>query len=90
MTRTPRESSGHTIFIPRPHQLAARDAILAARHEDRPGFLLGDLTGLGKSLSVWAALAAMPEEEILIICPKGGMPQWRRTIALSGLPPRRR
>src|SRR3954468_5807121 len=55
----PRESGG-MIFIPRPHQLAARDAILAARREGRPGFLLGDLTGLGKTLSVWAALAAMP------------------------------
>ena len=70
-TRMPRET-GQTILIPRPHQLAARDAILAARRERRPGFLLGDLTGLGKTLSVWAALAAMPEDEILIVCPKGG------------------
>jgi hypothetical protein len=76
------------LFIPRAHQIAARDAILAAREAGRPGFLLGDLTGLGKTLSVWAALAAMPEKEILIVCPKGGMPQWRRTIALSGLPPK--
>jgi superfamily II DNA or RNA helicase len=84
----PRES-GRMIFIPRPHQLAARDAILAARREGRPGFLLGDLTGLGKTLSVWAALAAMPEDDILVVCPKGGMPQWRRTMALSGLSPKR-
>ena len=84
----PRES-GRMIFIPRPHQLAARDAILAARREGRPGFLLGDLTGLGKTLSVWAALAAMPEDDILVVCPKGGMPQWRRTMALSGLSPKK-
>jgi superfamily II DNA or RNA helicase len=71
MMGMPRES-GRTMLIPRPHQLAARDAILAARRECRPGFLLGDLTGLGKTLSVWAALAAMPEDEILIVCPKGG------------------
>src|SRR3954453_11726813 len=32
---------GRTTFVPRPHQLAARDAILAARREGRPGFLLG-------------------------------------------------
>src|SRR5215203_7469240 len=88
MKSMPHETS-RTTFIPRPHQLAARDAILAARHERRPGFLLGDLTGLGKTLSVWAALAVMPEDEILIACPKGGMPQWRRTIALSGLPPKK-
>src|SRR5215210_3034715 len=81
--------SGRIIFIPRPHQLAARDAILAAKREGRRGFLLGDLTGLGKTLSVWAALATMPEDEILIVCPKGGMPQWRRTMALSRLPPKR-
>ena len=57
------------LFIPRAHQIAARDAILAAREAGRPGFLLGDLTGLGKTLSVWTAVAAMPEKEILIVCP---------------------
>ena len=72
------------LFVPRPHQSAARDAILAARARGRPGFLLGDLTGLGKTLAVWLAIAAMPETEILIVCPKGAMPQWRRTILLSG------
>ena len=72
-------------LVPRPHQAAARDAIGAARREGRRGFLLGDLTGLGKTLSVWAALAAMAEREILVVCPKGAIPQWRRTIALSGL-----
>ena len=71
-------------FIPRPHQCVARDAIVQARTEGRPGFLLGDLTGLGKTLAVWLAIAAMPETEILIVCPKGAMPQWRRTILLSG------
>lgn len=70
-------------FVPRPHQLTARDAILAARAAGRSGFLLGDLTGLGKTLSAWAAVALMPEREVLVICPKGAIPQWRRTIALS-------
>ncbi len=77
------------LFVPRPHQREARDAILAARQAGRPGFLLGDLTGLGKTLSVWAALAAMPERDILIVCPKGGMPQWRRTMEHSGLAAKR-
>jgi len=71
-------------FVPRPHQLVARDAILSARARGRPGFLLGDLTGLGKTLSAWLAVAAMPEAEVLVICPKGAVPQWRRTIARSG------
>ena len=74
------------ILAPRPHQIAAQRAILAARASGRPGFLLGDMTGLGKTLSAWSALVAMPEPEVLIVCPKGAMPQWRRTIALSGLP----
>ncbi|HEV7438885.1 MAG TPA: SNF2-related protein, partial [Methylobacterium sp.] len=74
------------VLTPRPHQVAAQRAILAARAVGRPGFLLGDMTGLGKTLSAWSALAAMPETEVLIVCPKGAMPQWRRTIALSGLP----
>ncbi|WP_018262324.1 DEAD/DEAH box helicase family protein [Methylobacterium sp. WSM2598] len=74
------------LFVPRPHQREGRDAILAHRAAGRPGFLLGDMTGLGKTLTAWSALAAMPEREILIVCPKGGLPQWRRTIAGSGLP----
>ncbi|HEU4412146.1 MAG TPA: DEAD/DEAH box helicase [Polyangiaceae bacterium] len=72
-------------YVPRPHQIEARDAIVAARRAGRPGFLLGDLTGLGKTLSAWLALAAMPEPEVLVVCPKGAIPQWRRTIA--GSPP---
>ncbi len=72
------------MFVPRAHQILARDLILAARSAGRPGFLLGDLTGLGKTLSAWLAIAAMPEQDILIVCPKGGMPQWRRTMAHAG------
>ncbi|PPK12342.1 hypothetical protein CV015_16260, partial [Staphylococcus haemolyticus] len=75
-------------LVPRPHQRAAAAAILAARAAGRPGFLLGDLTGLGKTLSAWAALAAMPEDEVLVVCPKGAMPQWRRTIGRAGLAPK--
>lgn len=82
-------ASSPMTFIPHPHQLVARDAIMAARAKGAAGFLLGDLTGLGKTLSAWLALSAMPEEEILVICPKGAIPQWRRTIALSGLPAKR-
>jgi len=77
------------LFLPRPHQISARDAILKAREEGRPGFLLGDLTGLGKTLSAWLAVAAMPEAEVLVICPKGAIPQWRRTIARSGTAPKK-
>ncbi|MEX6508712.1 SNF2-related protein [Jiella sp. M17.18] len=71
------------VFLPRPHQIDACHAILSARRGGRPGFLLGDLTGLGKTLSAWTAVSAMPDPEVLIICPKGAIPQWRRTIAGS-------
>ena len=67
-------------MIARPHQVAASRAILAARAAGRPGFLLGDTTGLGKTLSVWGAVAAMPEREVLIVCPKGAMPCWARAL----------
>jgi hypothetical protein len=70
-------------LVPRPHQVEAQDAILAARRSGRPGFLLGDLTGLGKTLSSWLAISEMPDIDVLIICPKGAIPQWRRTIARS-------
>ena len=78
------------LFTPHAHQIVARDAILAARAAGKPGFLLGDLTGLGKTLSAWLAIAAMPEAEVLVICPKGAIPQWRRTIAHSGVGPDKR
>ncbi len=77
------------LMVPHDHQRVACAAILAARAGGAPGFLLGDLTGLGKTLSAWLALSAMPEDEILVICPKGAIPQWRRTMALSGLPAKR-
>src|SRR4051812_38607180 len=76
-------------FVARPHQELARDAILAARAAGQPGFLLGDLTGLGKTLSAWLAIAAMPETDVLVICPKGAIPQWRRTMARSGVAAKR-
>lgn len=79
-------ASSGTTLTPRPHQREATAAISAARAAGRPGFLLGDMTGLGKTLAVWCAVAAMPEREVLIVCPKGAIPQWRRTIALAGLP----
>ncbi len=80
--------SSAPLFVPRAHQLEARDAILAARDAGKPGFLLGDLTGLGKTLSAWLALASMPEQDVLVICPKGAIPQWRSTIARSGVKPK--
>jgi hypothetical protein len=71
------------IYQPRPDQQEAVERILKAHADKKPGFLLGDLTGLGKTLSVWTAITHLPYADVLIICPKGAMPQWRRTIARS-------
>ncbi|SHJ05310.1 SNF2 family N-terminal domain-containing protein [Aureimonas altamirensis DSM 21988] len=83
MSKAASSAANEPLFVPRPHQIEARDSILAARARGRPGFLLGDLTGLGKTLSAWSAICAMPDPEVLIICPKGAIPQWQRTIAGS-------
>ncbi|WP_448204273.1 DEAD/DEAH box helicase family protein [Azospirillum sp. sgz302134] len=83
------EPTPHAPFVPHDHQIEARDRILEHRRAGRPGFLLGDRTGLGKTLSVWLAIAAMPEEVVLVVCPKGALAHWRRTIARSGCPPKR-
>ena len=76
----PRESGG-MIFIPRPHQLAARDAILAARREGRPGFLLGDLTGLGKTFRCGQRSLQCPTTTSWSSAPKvgcrSGAERWR-------------
>jgi hypothetical protein len=73
-------------LVPHPHQMEVAQAILAARQAGKPGFLLGDETGMGKTLGCWLGVAQMPEQDVLIICPKGAIPQWRRTIRLSGMP----
>ena len=82
----PGSANAAALLVPRPHQHEAASAILASRADGRLGFLLGDMTGLGKTLAVWWAVASMPEREVLIVCPKGAIPQWRRTIALAGCP----
>jgi superfamily II DNA or RNA helicase len=69
----------------RPHQVSAVRAIAAARAAGRPGFLLADDVGLGKTLSAWAAILEMREaESVLIVCPLSVVPHWRRTIEAMG------
>ncbi len=69
----------------RPHQVSAVRAIVAARAAGRPGFLLADDVGLGKTLSTWAAILEMRDvESVLIVCPLSVVPHWRRTIEAMG------
>lgn len=69
----------------RPHQVEAVERILAARKAGRPGFLLADDVGLGKTITAWQAVLSMPEvERVLVVCPLAVIAHWRRTIERMG------
>jgi hypothetical protein len=75
-------SSGLT---PRPHQEEAVAVILAAHAAKRPGFLLADDVGLGKTISAWAAITKMRGvERVLIVAPLAVLAHWRGTLAAMG------
>ncbi|MEZ4399038.1 MAG: DEAD/DEAH box helicase [Kofleriaceae bacterium] len=69
----------------RPHQAEAVDAIAAAIRARRPGFLLADDVGLGKTITAWAAILRMPAAaSVLIVCPLAVIAHWRRTVLAMG------
>jgi len=69
----------------RAHQREAAAAIAGARTSRRPGFLLADDVGLGKTITAWQAILEMPEAtRILIVCPLAVIAHWRRTIEAMG------
>jgi hypothetical protein len=71
--------------VARPHQTAAVEAIVRAHAAGRPGFLLADDVGLGKTITAWQAIAALPKvETVLIVCPLAVIAHWRRTIEAMG------
>lgn len=76
-------------FTPRDHQVEASEKILEAYRSGWRGFLEADSTGLGKTLSVLSGATRIALEagfssdnkaNILIVCPKSVIPQWRQTI----------
>lgn len=80
---------GATKFVPRDHQMEAAKKIFSSYKSGWRGFLLADHMGLGKTLSGLAALSAIAKQEgfgtknkgkLLIVCPKGVIPQWRNTL----------
>jgi superfamily II DNA or RNA helicase len=69
----------------RPHQQDAVRAIAGAKRAGRPGFLLADDVGLGKTITAWeAALQMRDARTILIVCPLAVVAHWRRTILAMG------
>jgi SNF2-related domain len=71
-------------LVPRPHQREAATVILAALRAGRLGFLLADDTGLGKTISAWAAALAAAARVVLICCPLSVIPHWRATLLGMG------
>jgi hypothetical protein len=72
-------------IVLRDHQRAAVKAIGLAALGKRPGFLLADDVGLGKTISAWEAIRAMPgAKTVLVVCPLAVVAHWRRTIAALG------
>jgi superfamily II DNA or RNA helicase len=69
----------------RAHQEEAVRAIHAAYVARRPGFLLADDVGLGKTITTWKAILDLPElRTVLIVCPLAVVAHWRRTIEAMG------
>lgn len=69
----------------RPHQTDAVRAILASHAAQRPGFLLADDVGLGKTITAWEAIRRMEaSRSVLIVCPLAVIAHWRRTIEGMG------
>ncbi|MEQ1502963.1 MAG: SNF2-related protein [Myxococcota bacterium] len=80
----PGPSAPRDPMTPRPHQQEAIAAIGAAARARRTGFLLADDVGLGKTLSAWEAVLALPARTVLVVCPLAVVPHWRRTVAAQG------
>lgn len=80
---------GAVRFTPKPHQLDAAKKLFKFYNAGSRGFLIADKTGLGKTLSTLAGVTAIAKKEgfgvknkgkLLIVCPKGVIPQWRQTL----------
>lgn len=86
--RTTKKAARSTSTISlRDHQSVAVTAIVTAQMQKRPGFLLADDVGLGKTITAWEAIRRMPPAEsasVLIVCPLAVVAHWRRTIEALG------
>lgn len=77
------------VFTPHEHQVEGGKAIANSWAAGWPSFLLGDGTGVGKTLTalvgatlIGKKLGFSPERKgkLLIVCPKAVIPQWRQTL----------
>lgn len=80
-----RSAAKASTVTPRPHQTEAIRAIAAAYAAKRPGFLVADDVGLGKTITTWQAILDLPRAEtVLVVCPLAVVAHWRRTIEAMG------
>jgi len=85
LARAERSSPAAPAITLRPHQSEAVSAILAASAAGRPGYLLADDVGLGKTITAWEAILRMPRARtVLVVCPLAVVAHWRRTIEAMG------
>lgn len=72
-------------LTPRKHQVEAALAIRASWDAGRPGFLLADDVGLGKTISALEGVRRLGTNlRVLVLCPLSVVPHWRRSIELYG------
>lgn len=76
-------------FSPYEHQKEAAQKIVSAYKKGDNNFLEADKTGLGKTLATLTGVCALAKingfnrqkpAKVLIVCPKGVIPTWRKTL----------
>lgn len=79
-------------FTPRPHQKEAAKKIAAASKAGSRGFVEGDTTGLGKTISsafgVYGSMKVKGETKanVLVVCPKSVIEHWANTFKALHIP----
>lgn len=76
---------GDGTIVPRPDQVEAADLAERSYVAGRCGFLVGDETGLGKTITAQELVRRLTSAtRVLVVCPLSAVAHWRRTIAAMG------
>ena len=72
-------------IVPHQHQIECVRVMTEAIRRGRDNVLIADDVGLGKTISAWLTILALPDKEsVLIVCPLAAVAHWRRTIEWLG------